>query len=89
MVRAHVAAPVLGCVQQILCIQLLIEKRKKSILLYLLGYGVMVAPQTLTLLVQVRALVPLPVNGDYSVVACTLVCETGSTGSIPVSHPKQ
>ncbi len=31
---------------------------------------------------------PVLFDGDYSVVACTLVCETGSTGSIPVSHPK-
>ena len=30
---------------------------------------------------------PVLFYGDYSVVACTLVCETGSTGSIPVSHP--
>lgn len=28
-------------------------------------------------------------NGDFSVVACTLLCESGSTGSIPVSHPKR
>ena len=27
--------------------------------------------------------------GVHSVVACTLVCETGSTGSIPVGHPKE
>ena len=27
------------------------------------------------------------VNGVRSVVACTLVCETGSTGSIPVGYP--
>ena len=26
--------------------------------------------------------------GVFSVVACTLLCESGSTGSIPVRHPK-
>ena len=26
-------------------------------------------------------------NGVLNVVACILVCETGSTGSIPVGHP--
>jgi hypothetical protein len=26
-------------------------------------------------------------NGVFNVVACILVCETGSTGSIPVRHP--
>ena len=46
-------------------------------------------------LVRQRILIPpfrgsspfTPANGVFSVVACTLVCETGSTGSIPVRHP--
>ena len=46
-------------------------------------------------LVRQRILIPpctgsspvSPTNGVRSVVACTLLCESGSTGSIPVGYP--
>ena len=52
-----------------------------------LGYDVMVALRILIPSVGVRVPIPLPYCGVHSVVACTLLCESGSTGSIPVGHP--